>query len=141
MFRSLTVKTQILFAEDGGSDFDLTAQAFQECGVTESLVWKKNGLTAKEYLENPSCAQKVALILADVKMPKMDGFELLVWIKSQPSLNDIPFVFFTGQSIASDLQRAKILGADAYIAKPPNFEEYVEVIESLRKYLGKTSAR
>ncbi len=115
-----------LVAEDNDDDFILLQRACSRIAPAPKLHRAKNGIEAQCYLAGMGAFAKrslyplPALILSDLKMPRMDGFELLAWVKSQVVLGRIPFVFLTCSMLERDRDRANELGANGYLVKPTN---------------------
>jgi CheY-like chemotaxis protein len=115
-----------LVAEDGDDDFLLLQRACTQIRPRPQLQWVKDGLEAQCYLAGSGrFADRHSfplpdLILSDVKMPQLNGFELLAWVKTQPSLESIPFVVLSSSPLERDRDRADKLGADRYLVKEPN---------------------
>jgi CheY-like chemotaxis protein len=126
----------ILIAEDNDNDLELTIAALAERNLANRLVVVRDGVEALEYLEckghyagrksgNP------AVILLDIKMPRLDGIEVLEKIKCQDSLKTIPVVMLTSSKEDKDLVRAYELGVNAYVVKPVGFSEFVEAVKQI----------
>jgi CheY-like chemotaxis protein len=126
----------ILIAEDNDNDLELTVAALAERNLANRLVIVRDGVEALEYLEcrgqytgrkngNP------AVILLDIKMPRMDGIEVLEKIKRQPELKNIPVVMLTSSKEDRDLVRAYELGVNAYVVKPVGFTQFVDAVKQI----------
>jgi two-component system, response regulator len=126
----------ILLVEDDPKDADLTIMALAEYNLSNRVVHVKDGVEAIEYLkyegdystrekENP------AVILLDIKMPRMDGIEVLNIIKNDDKLKMLPVVILTSSRENPDLQRCYSLGVNAYVVKPVDFKEFVESVRSI----------
>ena len=130
----------VLIAEDAEDDFFMLRRAFERAGIEARLEWARNGEAAKAYLAGEASFEDrgehplPTVILADLKMPVMNGFELLSWVRSQPFLRRIPFVVLTGSDRSPDINRAYDLGASSYLVKPHGFEELHKVALSLKAY-------
>jgi two-component system response regulator len=126
----------IILAEDDENDLLLMRMAFRKAGREETLLWCKDGTDVLAYLgflqdELPK------LIILDIKMLRMDGFETLRWIKSQPRFASIPVVILSSSSMQADLDLAVSLGAVDYIVKPYDFERVcLRVKEIVARYLS-----
>jgi CheY-like chemotaxis protein len=83
---------RILLVEDNTDDYALIKRAFKKCGLEDSLAWMKSGKEAVKFLSEPESAASVALIVSDIKMAKVNGFEFHSWVQSKPALTSIPCV-------------------------------------------------
>jgi CheY-like chemotaxis protein len=119
-----------LVVEDDDNDFLLFERACRHAIKTGPPLERfVDGLLAKAYLSGSS--PRPCLIVSDIKMPGMDGFELLEWVKDQQTLQWIPFVMISNSSSAADVARAKELGADDYQVKPADSHQLAAVVEAL----------
>jgi CheY-like chemotaxis protein len=119
-----------LVVEDDDNDFLLFERACLR--VTSSRVALRrsdSGLAAKAYLSGGNPLP--SLIVSDIKMPGMDGFELLEWVKGQPKFGCIPFVMVSNSNSASDVLKARMLGADDFQVKPSDSRSLTAVVEGL----------
>ena len=129
----------ILFAEDSPSDAELTLEALAENHLANRVVHVKDGVEALEYLH---CEGKYsqrqpgnpAVAILDIKMPRMDGIEVLRAIRSDPSLKRIPVVMLTSSKEEHDLIRSYDLGINAYVVKPVKFAEFLEAVKQLGSF-------
>lgn len=127
----------ILMAEDEESDALLVKLALEESGLPNPLTVVKDGREAVHYLDGqPPYANRAeyplpGLLLLDLKMPHMDGFDVLAWIGSQPKLRSVPVVVFTSSWQDSDRAKARQLGAREYVVKPSGFHELIQVLRDL----------
>ncbi len=126
----------ILLAEDNPKDIELTIEALSEFNFANRIIAVKDGVEAMDYLfyrgkygnrkqENP------AVILLDIKMPRMDGIEVLKIIKDTPSLKSIPVVMLTSSREEPDLKKCYELGVNAYVVKPVDFSEFIEAVKQV----------
>jgi CheY-like chemotaxis protein len=126
-------KAVILLAEDDDNDVFFMRRALQKAQVEFPLQVVTNGQEAVDYLsgEGKYSDRGVyplpALILLDLKMPFLDGFEVLIWIGKQPQLKAIPVAVLTSSAEDRDRRRAAELGAKAYFVKPPKPETIKEI--------------
>jgi len=119
----------ILLVEDDRIDAMAVERIVKELKITNQLVHKTNGEEALEYLKNGNTALP-ALLLLDIKMPRMNGIELLKIIKADDTLKNIPVVFVL--SLKEDIERVKNLNLGAaYISKPIDRNKFSETIKSL----------
>lgn len=127
---------EILMAEDNSSDIELTVTALSERNLANQLVIVRDGAEALEYLERKGEYQNrktgnPGLILLDIKMPRMDGIEVLEYIKQHPQFRTIPVVMLTSSREDNDLEKAYNLGVNAYVVKPVSFTQFMEAIRQI----------
>lgn len=127
----------VLYVEDNVDDFVLLKLASQKCGTPFSLQQARDGEEAISYLNGAGDFTDRQqhpfpdLVLLDLKMPKLDGFEVLQWIRSNPDTLSLPVVVLAGSSFRADIRRALELGANSYAAKPGSFEELEVLIDQI----------
>lgn len=126
----------ILLVEDNANDAELTLTAFREHHLLNDIVVLRDGAQALDYLYKRNAYQdrphgNPALILLDLKMPKVDGLEVLRTIKSDTGLKMIPVVVLTSSRQEHDLLRSYKLGVNAYVVKPVDFREFVDAVKAL----------
>jgi CheY-like chemotaxis protein len=133
----------ILLAEDDENDTFFLRRALVQSGVRNALIAVQDGQEAVDYLSGKGpYADRAAhplpgLLLLDLKMPKMGGFEVLAWLSSQPDLKELPVVVLSSSGQDSDIHRARELGADDYQVKPPDFVCLVDIVRNLHsRWLG-----
>jgi CheY-like chemotaxis protein len=125
----------ILIVEDNSMDVDLTVRAFKRSRIANPLQIARDGQQALDYIERWEAGEPVpALILLDLKLPKVDGLDVLEAIKHHPQFATIPIVVLTSSSVDSDVQTAYRRGANSYIVKPVDFEKFVEVAAQIEIY-------
>lgn len=126
-------RISILMADDDEDDCMLTSEAFLESGVTATFSHVKDGIELMHYLfERSSVASKLPdLLLLDLNMPRKDGREALIQIRSEPALQNIPIVILTTSKEEKDVAFSMKAGAKAFITKPATFHEWVEIMKSL----------
>jgi CheY-like chemotaxis protein len=130
---------RILLAEDNLEDVELTLAALEGCHLANQVMVVRDGADAMDYLyrrnsyKGRSDAQPVVVFL-DIKMPKVDGVEVLRQIKADPELQMIPVVMVTSSREQQDLLRSYQLGANAYVVKPIDFDQFVDAIQELGLY-------
>jgi two-component system response regulator len=137
------VKPVILLAEDDSDDEELFMIHFRQAGGPAEVVWARNGLEAFEHLQKGLRGELPlpALVVADIKMPKLTGLELLERMRANHLLNGIPFAFLTSSSDRRDRADAARLGADLYLEKPSSVDGYKTMIQSLRGLLEKAEEK
>lgn len=132
----MTVKS-ILLVEDDADSILFVRFALKRLKLNHRMDYAPNALSAMRYLEGEGrFCDRVQhplpdLILLDLKMPGMDGFELLQWVRTQPSLKHLPICVLTTSTYAPDLAQAYKLGADCYLSKPVDLFVFVESLKSV----------
>jgi CheY-like chemotaxis protein len=127
----------ILLVDDDPNDALLVQRAMKRASLSYPVVHRRDGEEAIDYLSGkPPYADRAkyplpALILLDIKMPKLTGFEVLAWIQGQPSLAHIPVVVLTASVRQEDRHEAEKLGAVGYRTKPVDFSELVDIIRDV----------
>jgi CheY-like chemotaxis protein len=126
----------ILLVEDDPQDIELTITALKEYNLANTISVARDGVEALDYLYRRGIfAQEPAgspvVILLDLKMPKMDGIQVLKAIKSDPNLHPIPVVILTSSRESRDLEECYQLGANAYVVKPVKFSDFVESVKNI----------
>src|ERR1035437_873021 len=126
----------ILLAEDNPKDVELTLEAMAENSLANHIVVVKDGVEALEYLR---CQGKYklrkagnpAMVLLDIKMPRMDGIEVLRNIRSDAALKKLPVVILTSSREEQDLITTYELGVNAYVVKPVDFPSFIDAVKEL----------
>lgn len=127
---------RILLVEDDPRDTELTMTALEEYHLTNEVVVTRDGEEALDYLycrgkfQTRTC-DNPAVLLLDLKLPKIDGLEVLQQIKSHQNLTMIPVVVLTSSREESDMVASYKLGVNAYVVKPVDFHEFVNAIKEL----------
>ena len=126
----------ILLAEDNSQDVELTLTAFQTNNIANPVIVVRDGAEALDYLyrrgEFGNRGGGIpAVILLDLKMPRVDGLEVLRQVKSDDQLKTIPVVILTSSREDRDLVEGYRLGVNAYVVKPVHFNEFVEALSHL----------
>ncbi len=125
----------ILLVEDNPMDVDLTLRAFRRRRVTNPIHVARDGEEALSWLARWEAGEPwPAVILLDLKLPKVDGLEVLRQIKQHPTLRVIPVVVLTTSEESADVQTAYHLGVNSYIVKPVEFEKFMDVSEKIDLY-------
>ena len=131
---------EILLVEDSPHDAELTMRALSRHNLANHLTWARDGAEALTLLfgsgERPVsvAVQTPRLVLLDLKLPKVDGHEVLRRLKSDPRTQPIPVVVLTSSREEADLERSYRLGANSYIVKPVEFENFATAIQELGFY-------
>jgi len=127
----------VLYVEDDAADFALLKLASQKCGTPFGLQHAADGDQAISYLNGAGAFTDRKeypfpdLVLLDLKLPRLDGFEVLQWIRGNPVTMSVPVVVLAGSSFRADIRRALELGANSYAAKPGKFEELQVLIDQI----------
>ena len=130
-----------LLAEDSESDVALMKEAFARAGVLNPLFVVSGGAEVIAYLKreghytDPVTHPTPFVLLLDLKMPGKNGFEVLEWVRGQPTLKRLVIIILTSSSRAVDADRAYDLGANFYLTKPGQFKELVEMTKCLHSWL------
>jgi len=125
----------ILLVEDNPMDVDLTLRAFRRRHVSNPVHVARDGEEALAWLPRWEAGEPTpAVVLLDLKLPRVDGLEVLRQIKSHPSLRAIPVVVLTTSAEHADVQTAYQLGANSYIVKPVEFEKFMDVTSQIDLY-------
>ncbi len=127
---------RILLAEDDPNDVDLTLTALGERHLANGVDVVKNGAEALDYLFRRGAYAdrppgKPAVVLLDIKMPKVDGLEVLRQVRADPGLHSLPVVILTSSREEGDLVRSYELGVNAYVVKPVDFDAFVHAVSDL----------
>lgn len=126
----------ILLAEDNPKDVELTIEALSEHRLANIVTVVKDGVEALEYLR---CEGQYkgrdkglpAVLLLDIKMPRMDGIEVLAAIRSDDRIKMLPVVMLTSSQEEPDLKRCYALGVNAYVVKPVDFRNFLDAVKHI----------
>ena len=127
----------VLLVEDNENDAILAERAFMKCGVDYRLIITRDGVEALDFLfHRGSYAQRdskldPAIILLDLKLPLIDGFEVLRQIRAEKSTSHIPIVVLTSSLEETDQEKSRELGANKYYSKPIPFDKFVALIRQI----------
>jgi len=123
----------VLAAEDEESDAMILRLAFKKARLLNPLVVVRDGQDAVDYLNGagPSTHPLPGLLILDLKMPRMSGFDVLSWLSTQPTLKALPAVVLSSSSDDSDIQKARKMGARDYFVKPHTLPQFIEIIQTL----------
>ena len=131
---------QILLVEDNSSDAEMTINALKKSNLANKLLHVKDGAAALDYIfgEGDYSARKVEdkprVILLDLKMPKVNGIEVLQKIKSDERTRTIPVVVLTSSKEDPDIKKCYALGVNSYVVKPVAFDEFQKAISEVGLY-------
>lgn len=131
---------EILFVEDNIDDATLTLRALKKCGLTNTIFHVKDGAEALAFIyckgayASWNTTEHLKLILLDLKMPKVSGIEVLKKIKSDPKYKTIPIVILTSSKEDPDIKQCYEFGANSYIVKPVESDNFFQTIKDLSFY-------
>jgi CheY-like chemotaxis protein len=130
----------ILLVEDNRMDVELTLDAFREARLANAVHVVTSGQEALDYLfglgkfADRQTYPLPGLVLLDLKMPGIDGFEVLQQLKTAPSLKRLPVIILTSSKEEGDLTLGYDLGANSYLVKPVSFEGFLDVVKQIGNY-------
>ncbi len=130
----------VLLVEDNDDDRELTLRSFEKHGIANKIVVARNGVEALDYLfcrgayAGREIEETPALILLDLKLPKLNGLEVLREIRSNPYTKRTPVVMLTSSNEEKDKIESYDLGANSYVRKPVDFDRLLEVTRQLGLY-------
>ena len=133
-------RIDILLAEDNPNDAEMTQRALRRHNLGNRVFWVKDGAEALDFLFSRGAyadrdrALPPKLVLLDLKMPKVDGIEVLRQLKADASMRTIPVVVMTSSNEERDVVESYRLGANSYIVKPVDFAEFLEVVAKIGLY-------
>ena len=130
----------VLLVEDDANDVMLTARAFEQAGFVNPLQVVPDGEAAIAYLSGEgryADRQRYPfpiLLLLDLKLPRVSGFEVLAWLRAVPDIRRLPVIVLTSSEQSPDINRAYDQGANSYLVKPVEFDDLKEMIEKFHIY-------
>ncbi len=131
----------ILLAEDSAADAEMAIDALREANLANPIIHVEDGVEAMDYLlrrgrfaDRPE--GDPAVLMLDIKMPRMDGLEVLQHMRGDESLRRIPVVMLTSSREESDLARSWDLGVNAYVVKPVDAEQFFLAVKTLGRFWG-----
>lgn len=133
-------QVEILLAEDSATDAEMTLRALRRNNLANKVHWVRDGEEALDYMfrrgpyasRNPGLSPK--LVMLDIKMPKVDGIEVLRQLKADVALRAVPVVIMTSSSEERDVVESYHLGVNSYIVKPVEFEAFLETVAKIGLY-------
>lgn len=134
------MEIELLLVEDNVYDAELTIRSLKKVGLANKIFHVKDGAEALDYIFNKghysdrSSSKQPKLILLDIKMPKVDGIEVLRQIKSNEATRTIPVVIMTSSKEEQDIITSYSLGVNSYVVKPVNFEGFSKAVADLGLY-------
>jgi CheY-like chemotaxis protein len=131
----MNTQPSILLVEDNPMDVDLALRAFRKRRLTNPVDIARDGEEALEWISKWEGGAPVpAVILLDLKLPRVDGLEVLRQLKAHSQFRRVPVVVLTTSAESHDVARAYELGANSYIVKPVDFDKFVEVASQIEIY-------
>ena len=132
-------EVEILLVEDSGADAEMTMRTLRKRGIANHLVWVRDGVEALDYLfcENEFEGRNSGdpkMVLLDLKMPRMDGLQVLERIKKDPRTQRIPVVMMTSSREEFDLLASYTLGVNSYVVKPVDFDAFATTVAQIGMY-------
>ena len=132
-------QVEILLVEDSSADAEMTLRTLKKRGIANNVQWVRDGVDAVDYLY---CAGQFAgrgnglpkLVLLDLKMPRMDGLEVLARMKTDLRSRTIPVVMMTSSREEGDLLASYELGVNSYVVKPVDFDAFAETVAQVGMY-------
>lgn len=136
----MTEAVEILLVEDNPDDLDMTLRALRKAHMANRIQVARDGVEAVEYIfcEGPHAGRRIdhapRVVLLDLKLPRLDGFEVLRRMKGDPRTRSIPVVVLTSSREQNDVVASYDLGVNSYIVKPVNFDSFVKAVSELGMY-------
>jgi two-component system, response regulator len=130
---------EILLVEDSAADAEMTLRTLKKRGIANDIEWVKDGIEALEFLRCEGAWAdrrngQPRLVLLDLKMPRMDGLEVLRTLKQDVRTRHIPVVMMTSSQEEGDLMASYSLGVNSYIVKPVDFDSFAETVAQVGMY-------
>lgn len=131
---------QIVLVEDSQDDAELTMRSLKKNNVVNDIVWLKDGEEALDYFfsrgqySDNGEFKRPRLVLLDLKLPKVDGIDVLKELKADAKLKTIPVVVMTSSRENTDLEKCYDLGANSYVVKPIDFSKFMDLAKDVSMY-------
>ena len=132
-------QVEILLVEDSSADAEMTLRTLKKRGIANTVEWVRNGVEALDFLfcENAYAGRPSGhprMVLLDLKMPLMDGLQVLERMKSDPRTKTIPVVMMTSSREEGDLLASYRLGVNSYVVKPVDFGDFADMVSQVGMY-------
>ena len=129
-------QVEILLVEDSSADAEMTLRTLKKRGIANTVEWVRNGVEALDFLfcENAYAGRPSGhprMVLLDLKMPLMDGLQVLERMKSDPRTKTIPVVMMTSSREEGDLLASYRLGVNSYVVKPVDFADFADMVSQV----------
>jgi two-component system response regulator len=122
---------EVLLAEDNPLDAELTLRAFKKSNLANKIVWVKDGVEVLEFLATHRLPK---VLLLDLKMPRMDGLEVLQELKKDERLQSLPVVMMTSSNLERDVVESYRYGVNGFVVKPVDFAKFADVVAQIGLY-------
>lgn len=133
-FIPMSSKIDILLVEDDAGDAGLVTRALKKINLADNIVHVKDGQEALDFLYAEGMSNYPKVVLLDIKLPRVDGVEVLRRLKSNPATRAVPVVMLTSSSECSDINTCYDLGVNSYIVKPVDFDYFVRAVSDIGRY-------
>jgi len=133
-------QVEILIVEDNPNDYELTERALKKINLANHVHWVRDGAEAIDFLfctgtyKNRSLTNGPNIVLLDLKLPKLDGIQVLKKIKADERTRHIPVTMLTSSQEESDIVESYKLGVNSYIVKPVDFKQFMETVSNAGFY-------
>lgn len=124
----------ILLVEDNPDDEELTVMSLRDAGLKNRIVVTHDGVEAIRWIEACPADELPVVVLLDLGLPRLDGFEVLQRLRSSDVTRALPVVILTSSDVADDIARSYRLGVNSYVRKPVDFGEFAAAVRHLGKY-------
>ncbi len=137
----MNARQTILLVDDSENDRDIVRVAFKKASFSNPLQETRNGEEAIAYLKGDGVYvdrmkfPMPAVVLLDLNMPMKSGFDLLIWVRTQPALKRLSIIILTASMRMEDVERAFDLGANSFLVKPSNMDALIAMMQCLRDWL------
>jgi len=131
------IERRILLVDDNPDDVMIAKRAFNKCEIRNKVYVTHDGEEAIHFLRKEGNYKDVptsSLVILDLNMPKIDGFEVLKTVKGDDELKSTPIIVLTSSSRHEDIERAYKLGCNSFIVKPASFEDFMEAVIEIKRY-------